>query len=315
MRPSSTLIPLSVVAALCACVETPPAADGPVVNHATPPDPAPAEGEGVRLVMPPSVVPAGKEVMTCWTPDWVPDEDVLLEGFDSFQGGGGHHLIAFMSAIPRQPGEVFDCTSLETMTTIRPLAVPSGGDGAGLSVLPEGAVVRIPADTIVVMQSHYVNATEDDVEVKDVADMHFTQEIGDRVEAGYFTLSHNGIDLGDGESTISTECTLGERRQLASLLGHMHEWGKSIVVERVRDGVVDELYRVDEWTAEYRDLPPVTMYGLEQPEVLEPGDVFRVTCTFDNDTGAPLRFPGEMCVAFGAYFPADEAGFILCGDD
>ena len=42
------------------------------------------------------------------------------------------------------------------------------------------------------------------------------------------------------------------------------------------------------------------------------GDRIHVTCGYDNNTDGPLRFPSEMCVAFGVYYPANEDGFIVC---
>src|SRR5438552_16724334 len=69
--------------------------------------------EGLQFVMPDTVIPAGQEKMTCWVPDYTPDQDYQVVSFEPLQGAYGHHLVAMVSGTPRPPGTVFDCTEVE----------------------------------------------------------------------------------------------------------------------------------------------------------------------------------------------------------
>lgn len=314
---ASVLAASAFVATGLACVSGEgPAEDNVLDGRVEVPAPPP-EGEGVQFVMPETLIPAGEEKQFCWIPDWVPERDYFVKSFLGYQSGMGHHVVALTSSIPRQAGSTFDCTSLESMISVEPLLVPDSatpGEELEARIMPENFAVRLPAGARLVMQSHYVNVSDQDLKVADVAQLLFVAAEDDFVEASYFTVNHGGIDVPTGEHTTTVSCDVAQRVQLVSLFGHMHDWGSAVKIERERAGAVETLYDVPEWTVEYRDLPPMETYPEADPLVFEPGDKVHVTCSYNNDTGGPLRFPEEMCVAFGAYFPANADGFIVCGN-
>ena len=123
--------------------------------------------------------------------------------------------------------------------------------------------------------------------VRDVGHLLFLPEGEERIEANYFAV-HDGefsVPPTNERYTHSTECVLDEPMQFASIIGHMHEWGKRITIEKIDgEGVIQTIYEVDAWHAGLRDAPPVTHYPLDNALALEAGDTLRLTCEWVNDT-------------------------------
>lgn len=306
------------VLALAGCAsETVGMTDDGILDHrAEIPEP-PAAGEGFQFVQPEMTVPPGSEVMTCWVPDFVPDRDYFIKRFTGVQGAGGHHVVALTSAIPREPGEVFDCTAIESLAGFRPLILPELADRP---LLPEDMYVRLPAGKKIVIQSHYINYEDVPIRVADVARFELADPGAGGTEAGYFILNHGGVDIAPrAAGEVSMGCTSVWEQDLNVLLlfGHMHEMGTEIRVGIERaDAEPETLYEIDRWQPEFRDLPPVTFYGREDPTKIRLGDRVTVDCAFDNPTDSPVRFPTEMCTAVAYYYPAlaGEDRIITCDD-
>ena len=307
---------LSMVVLALACGTEEPKPAGPKDLRMDIPEAPPAD-EGILVVSPDFTIPAGKDVMICWVPDVQFPADRLIEKFETYQSQNGHHLIGMSSVIPRQPGEQFDCTSTEGMASVEPLINPTSGTSAegSVNVLPEGMHVRVKAGTRIVMQSHYVNYTDEEILVRDVGILRDLPANKESIEASYLVLNSDSFEVPGTNERFShtTECTVDVRFQFASMIGHMHEWGKSIKVEHVdMEGAATTIYEVDAWTAAYRDAPPIESWPIDDPLVFEAGDTLRLTCEWQNDTNEGLRFPHEMCATLFSYFPALPEGFIIC---
>jgi hypothetical protein len=287
---------------------------GPADHRALVPTP-PEEGLGKQFVASDLVIPVGEERMTCWVPDWVPDRDYLVTRFEGVQSPLGHHVVALRSGIDRDPGTVFDCTDLESMVSLEPLVLPDPTEETRL--LPEGYAVRLPAGSRIVIQSHYVNYTDEDIVTADVARFTFVPlaDEGTITEVSYLIANHGALVVDEGVTTKTIGCALPTDVNVLALLGHMHGLGKEISVTRTpASGVVEVLYDEPAWTVEFRDVPPLELFPASAPLILAAGDQLRVSCTYDNDTGAAVGFPEEMCTAVGYYFPAQPDGIIFCDD-
>jgi len=280
----------------------------PPADHRTEIPEAPAGA--FQFVMPETVIPAGEERMVCWIPDWVPEQDYLVSQFVGLQGAFGHHVVALQSGVPRSAGDSFDCTNLESMVSLEPLILP---DPENDKLLPDGFAVRLPEGARIVIQSHYVNVSSDDILVRDVAQLFLAENPETAIEASYFIANHGDIVLdADKEGTATLGCTLEEDLNLIVLLGHMHELGTSMRVERTRGETTDRIYGVDAWTVEYRDVPPLELYAPDAPLALAAGDTVSVTCEYNNRRDHQVFFPEEMCTVVGYYFPARPEGIVFC---
>ncbi len=277
---------------------------------------APAEGEGVQLVMSEWTVPSGTELMWCWVADWVPDRDYFVNSFESFQAGvGGHHLVALGATVPFDAGYSFDCTNVESMSALEPLVLP-GSDSS--SQVPEGMGVRVNAGAQVIIQSHYINYTNEDMLVRDVVHLGFTPEGEDVTELSYIILNHGALDLPPGDAEVSVSCSLpslGDSYFVTTLFGHMHELGTAMSIALDAGEGPETLYAIDDWEVEFRDLPPLAEWSVDAPLELRPGDDLSVDCSYANSTGGSVTFPEEMCTAVALYHPASPEGIILCSED
>lgn len=288
-------------------------------NPATPdvktdfPNPPSLPEHGIELSMPEIVLEPGQDITWCYVPEFDSTEDIVVKRAVAYQGGSGHHMAVYRSGVPRQPGELFDCTSLESMVSMLPLVIPDVANH-DLRVMPEGFGVRVPAGSAIVLQAHLINADIEPVKVKDVLQFELAAADEQLIEASYWVVSDNELVLPQGTVTVTKECEILEETKLVFQLGHMHEWGKKLSVTRHRGDVADVIYDVPDWSSEFRDRGPTKSYSVEEPLILQPGDRIDLTCEWDNDTGAEIRWPKEMCVTLGAYFPARGEGFIDCNE-
>jgi hypothetical protein len=274
------------------------------------PTPLPAE-EGFQIVMPETIIPKGTEKMVCWIPEWVPDKDYLVTQFEGFQGSMGHHVVALRSGVPRKAGEVFDCTNLAQMTSLQPLILP---DVSNQKLLKPGYAVRLPKDSKIVIQSHYVNTTTKDLKVADVARFRFAPKDQPQKVVGYLIMNHGAIDIAQGEQTADLSCEIKKPKRILLMLGHMHDYGKAFRVEMVRSGERKTLYNIDKWNVDMRDRPPVTFFDGEDTLEFQPGDKLSTLCTYNNTTGEPLRFPAEMCTTVMYYYSEESSELIQCNE-
>lgn len=308
-------VALSVSAAVLGC-DPPPAADDVIDQRVEIPD---APADGMQVIGPELTIESGEDKMLCWVPDIAAlDADELVARFETFQGQSGHHLLAMKSIIPREPGEIFDCGSLENMSTVRPLFTPNTANSEGtFNLLTDDFAVRLPAHTQLVMQSHYVNTNLKPILVRDVGNLVFLPENEERIEANYFAIHDGDFSVPPTNASYkhSVDCVIDQPVQFASIIGHMHEWGQRVTVEKIEASGNTMIYEVADWGPQFRDAPPVTHYPLDNALSMNTGDTMRLTCEWVNDTGETLGFPNEMCDSMLVYYPARPEGFVICGDE
>jgi hypothetical protein len=222
-------------------------------------------------------------------------------------------MAVYRSGVPRQPNELFDCTSLESMVSMLPLVIPDKAD-IDTRIMPEGFGVRVPAGSAIVLQAHLINANIEPVRIRDIVQLEMAVAGEELVEASYWVMSHNELVLPTGTSNVTLGCEILEETKIVFQLGHMHEWGTKMSVTRTRGDQTDLIYDVPEWDSDFRDNGPTTSYPADEPLVLAPGDHVDLNCEWDNDTGEEIRWPKEMCVTLGAYFPARGGGFLDCNE-
>jgi hypothetical protein len=267
----------------------------------------PVPDGALEFLFPEQVIPPLSDVQNCLFLDPL-EEDLFASALESYQGSHGHHLVLFTTVAPEPPGTIRDCTSVADMLTLIP-AISSVN--FGLSEFPPNTAIRLAKGAQLVVQQHYVNTGEKPLRVRDGLHLRTIPETEVDTLAGFYGMSDIGFVLPpmEGEQEVTFDCTAPRDMNLLLMGPHMHEWGVRITAEigRPADGeelVFEEAFRIDPWYAEFRDEPPVTEWGIEDPLVLRAGDVVRTTCTFKNNSGEDLDFPSEMCATYGYYFPA-----------
>jgi hypothetical protein len=275
---------------------------------------------GLQLVSPPVEVAAYEDAQLCWFGTWDEDTSGVVVSETWQHPSFGHHNILFMTTMSEDEhpdGSVVDCSERETelMLSMVPLTNPteSLGEGHTRMTLPDGMAVRVEPGTRWVMQSHYINPTDQPVLLHDVVNLH-TVPIDDvEVFAAPFAQVSLGMDIpANSRADYLMDCSWDQDVDVLILFGHMHEWGEAIRIDWARsDGSEQTLYEVSEWDPVYRDAPPILHFDEGELRV-QPGDRFLTQCAWDNDTDQDLDFPTEMCVAGGMVYPADEP--VICFD-
>ena len=176
-------------------------------------------------------------------------------------------------------------------------------------VMPEEAGLELPGpDEKVILQIHYNNTAghTDAIDRSGVA-LCTTEEPREQA-AGTLWLGSLQIDVPDGaQQEVSYDCQTARLDEPVNLLlnwPHMHEVGTSISTELLRGGEEpgEMLADVPNWNFENQ-----IYYPHDPAVVIEPGDILRTTCNYDNQTGQRVTFGegtgDEMCFDFAIVYP------------
>lgn len=264
----------------------------------------------VRYYSRPITVPAGSEIQLCTYLDDITEEALSFRAFRARQMTGGHHSALYVAFAPEEPG-LRPCTGA-AMTNLRILAGAfSGTDG----LVPDDVRLDLPANRQVVVQSHYINPTDEPIVVMDAVDLELTTAEESPLLADSFVLNMDAFEVPAGATAHSHDngdgCRIGREIALHSIQLHTHEHG--VLMELIHTPAGGEPTTVFSETDGILMREGAAALLLDPPMQLAPDDVLQVRCAWDNPGGEPLTFPDEMCAAFMYYSPGE--GFLLCDDD
>lgn len=238
-------------------------------------------------------VQPGKEVMMCLHLQYDGPE-TAFSYMETAQGKFGHHAVLLTALEPKEPGTIEDCTDVKDMNKYDAFTI-------GDLQLPTGYGAYLPANKKMVLQSHYVNTGKKPILVRDILRMKKMAIADVQKWAAVITTNLMTVSIPPRSAgvTQSFDCTVNKDVELLAFGGHMHEYGTKISID-VGPSVnaLSREYTVDQWTADYRDNPPINLYTTA-PKQVPAGSVVRVSCTWDNTTDQPMGFPTEMCASFG----------------
>lgn len=250
----------------------------------------------------------GEERYLCYATST--EEDLVIDGYHSAGAPYLHHVI-FSRATAPEPEGTSECDILFRYTW-EPLFLT----GAGESELdfPADHGHKIPSGTQLVVQLHLLNASEDPV-TESVAITMKRSTSDDPKPIGNYVFGSSDVSLPPArESQLEAVCTIEEPVQLVAMFPHMHLLGTAMTFEVGKSEDTMEMvfardpYDFDDQHVELIDL------------ALEPGDMTRVRCSYDNPHDETITFgestKNEMCFLIG--FAADREGLSSCtagGDD
>jgi len=265
--------------------------------------PAPHDDE-IQLVAPPvHAIAPGEDLTLCSYIDYRTDRELDILDSQGFQSKtGGHHLILYAVTL-QQPANTHPCTE-DDMINARYLA--GGGADSPPADPPEGVVFRMPADTQLMIQTHWINTSDQPIDGQGAFNLKITDPSPDHQPAQLVTVVNASFTLPLGKGAVSADCQIGEPMNVFTLGGHMHEWGRHTKIAYTSGSAPAQVIYETNWSSEYQFNPPRNHYTPEQPFALSAGDKLRIDCEYMNDTGAPLPFPREMCVLFAYAYPLDH---------
>lgn len=295
---------------------------GPDANTGSPDFPAPPDGEGVQLFSSGRIEP-GQERIDCRYIA-LPDQAIDVARFEHKYTAGSHHMLVYPTDLTAEEigdGETFDCA---TRGDLRQTGVAYGAsEPTGELPYPSGVAMRLPANSVVLLESHYLNATSEPLDTEVRVNLWYAQEPV-HTEAGTIFYRNWAIYLppAPDTSSASMRCRLPQDVSLVYATSHLHRRGVDFRSQLIREGEKPmPLHSSQNWAA-----PTPTVYwpALE----LKAGDVVDFTCDFRNDMPTAVvegesADTNEMCIFIGGYWPkmnhdaelclADDSGPVLSG--
>jgi hypothetical protein len=267
----------------------------------------------VRFETPPITVQPGENKM--WI-QWVAlpaDEDRNIADLIGSQGPGGHHAVLYTTSEVQPVGTTRDFTN-EDQADIH-LVGGIGGEGGEAVKLPPGVVFRVPAGRALLVQTHYLNASDAPVEGRSTIDVKFAAPSPEDRVASFFVSSAQQIEVpahADAERDVT--CVLQEDLPMLMFTNHMHEWGFSVTTTITPPGGGAPTVLKDNpvWDSEWTFNPDYTTALPDAPVMLTKGSTITTHCEWHNTTDRTLHQPDEMCIFLG-FFLGDKDATCLEG--
>ncbi|WP_438021980.1 hypothetical protein [Sorangium sp. So ce233] len=274
----------------------------------------PAAGGGLQYRMVSTVAP-GQEIERCKL-FVAPPEGLTIRGDEVRFSPGSHHVVLYKTAYKEIPAEtrdgvrvdaaeVHDCNSGATaaweITGVVAGSQSFGGDSF-LGDLPDGVALKVEPGTVLVMNTHYLNATPEPIVADARVNLYTMPPEQVEQEAGMLFHYNPFIRVpASGEASARMRCRIDEDISLVRIQSHMHRRGVGFAAHRVRgDGAMEEIYSNQTW-----EEVPVKVFA--SPLEVKAGEALDFRCDYVNpeprDVAQGLTTRDEMCMLIGPYFP------------
>jgi Copper type II ascorbate-dependent monooxygenase, C-terminal domain len=239
--------------------------------------------------------------------------DLDIKKFRPIGPPGTHHTVLTRYANATPADGVVPCN----VGTNGQSMIYGSGVGAPDFAFPDGVGLHLAKGSRLLLNLHLYNATDQPLTGRSgtlfqEAAAGELQHLSELVLAGpTFTLN-----VPTGMSTQSGNCQMSnvtnEPLQLFALSQHMHKLGTHMKSVIKRSGSPDIVLQDIPYDFEQQS------FHLVAPFIeLRPGDTLTTSCTFNNTTGAPVKFgessDDEMCFTDIFYYPAKSANYICTG--
>jgi hypothetical protein len=247
-------------------------------------------------------VEPGQERYLCFTTTL--EEELVVGGYSSGAQPFVHHLV-FVRTLKPEPEGFSECDTLFRQSW-DPLYIT--GAGAAKLDFPDGAGHKLAKGTQLLVQMHLLNSGDEVVESRVAIDMHRSAAADPRPVSTY-VFGTSDLSLPPNQaSEVQGMCELKEPVKLIAGFPHMHLLGKRL---RFEVGSSADAMK----TVFVRDPYDFDDQHIENVEIeLEPGDLTRVTCGYQNPGPEEVTFGestnNEMCFFIG--FALDQDSLTSC---
>jgi mono/diheme cytochrome c family protein len=195
---------------------------------------------------------------------------------------------------------------------ILPRTLTVWAPGITPGALPEGTGVRIDPGSKIAMQMHYNTINTEPQPDQSSLQLRYVEEVEREaltmffLDIGWYSPGGMPIPAGDPNVTVQYTADLGFSLGISGGAGiglspgqpfamhtaflHQHVLGKSTSIELIRaDGTQIMLVDIRDWDFDWQD-----EYVFEEEVIVQPGDKFRLTCTWDNSASHQQFIQGEQ---------------------
>lgn len=244
----------------------------------------------------------GDDVTYCQWLTEPADADRMVADMNGYQSTGGHHFTLYASTVKEKVGTSRPCTQEDMLSVSFLGAVGGEGNGADVVKLPPGLGFKLPKGSAIMANAHYLNAGMKNLNGSSVVDVKLAEESAALRPVGYFVLYHPSFQIPARTPSYTSggSCQAPQKLRFFMWGNHLHEYGVSVFSELKRqDGSKLTLAADAKWAKEDTYNTPWRRWDMAKPVVVEAGDTLSLSCTWANDTNAPIDFPREMCTASG----------------
>lgn len=284
----------------------------------------PAEGQGVQFSMV-TTIDAGTEAEHCKFVK-APPGGLLVNHDEVRFTAGSHHFLLYLTPyedIPTQNerGEavdtsgVFDCSDGATNGWQVTNLIGGSQNGTGESIVsfPSDVAMTVPGGAVLLMNAHYVNASDKPVEPEVRINLYTIPESQKKHEGGLLFWYNVFIKAAAGSpATAEMRCDLPDDITITNAQSHMHRRGVGYEATLIDPmGKSSSIYASDAWeNVLVKEFPD----GL----AVQGGSAIRYHCAYDNPESHTVyqgpRSTDEMCMFIASYYPATPKTSLCSAD-
>ena len=254
-------------------------------------------------------VPVGAEMLKCIYAQMPTDRVTAIGSAESHYTPGSHHLLVYRSdltSIPANGQGIWDCKdgawSLHERGAYYEAQQPDA-----MRALPEGIAHKFQPGEVIIIQSHYINTTQQDIPAHVAFQMHQVEFESVAQEAGTLFFDDLNVSVpAHSRASVTMTCPILDDINPALLWSHMHKRGVHFVAttdDPEAAEALGTLYESSDWSE-----PQPREYPTDPPVVLHAGSHISFTCEYQNDSDAAFMFgqsaeTNEMCILHGMYWP------------
>jgi hypothetical protein len=256
----------------------------------------PPTGRGFQLAVPPFAVPAGTDTQRCYffPVPGTPDDEVWINRYQISQPVGSHHMSLFrvktVKNLNGKPGDVVidgECF-ISSNWSDWPLVVNSQQSANTSWTLPDGVGAKFRGGELLMLQTHWVNATTQQTPGAAHVEVNFWTLPGPAPnELGTVFATNQNIEVcpGDVDRTFAKSCQFPgmDPIHVVAANGHFHSRGTLFEMfpmdAQGNEGA--EFYSSTAWND-----PPMARSDATHESIAEiaPGGRFEWKCHFDYPT-------------------------------
>jgi hypothetical protein len=261
-------------------------------------------------------VPANAELHQCQFVQLPAGADVNVVGFAHQYTAGSHHFLLYettLTAIPSDMTGQYDCTLGSEPIMQHATGIVYGAQTpTGAYAFPAGVAATLPAGRVLIMNTHYLNATSKDVVSTVELGLDTTTPDKVQTQGGFFIFYDPFIDV-PAMATASSggRCPIPADVTVLTAFTHYHYRGTDMKVwldPSATSQAAMPFFTTDDWEHPAEFMGPMTWPA---------SSVVRFQCDYDN-TNTTEVFQGpnaqtsEMCVFAGLYYPKQADSFESC---
>jgi len=272
----------------------------------------PPEGEGIQFKMVTELA-AGTEGEHCMFVRG-PVDGMFVNRDEVRYSKGSHHVLVYETSyndIPtaKEDGTkidtsgVFDCSDGATngWAVTKLIGGSQNADGTSMLSFPPGVAMKVRPNAVLLMNAHYVNATNEPLTPEVRVNMYTIPEAEVKTEGDILFLYNPFIyAAANGVGRARMQCPIHTDITIQNVQSHMHARG--VGYEARIMGEATPFYTNTAWEG-----VPVKDFG--EGLKVKAGSFFDYHCDYknagSNDIFQGPRSTDEMCMLIGSYYPAD----------